>query len=195
MSDLNIRSVLSSYCSKIYFFLIITVYSSCRNNNDKLFTTMPSSFTGIHFSNDIKYSATQNPYTNHGFYNGGGVAVGDINNDGLPDLFFCSNQGQNKLYLNKGDFKFEDITNRAGLNVEGLWSTGASFADINGDGLLDLYVCRSFDYKVGWRGNRLYINNGNLTFSEKAGVYGLNDHGISTQAVFFDYDNDGDLDC
>ncbi len=156
---------------------------------------MPSSSTGINFSNDIKYSATQNPYTNHGFYNGGGIAVGDINNDGLPDLFFSSNQGQNKLYLNKGNFQFEDITVSARLNVEGLWSTGATFVDINGDGLLDLYVCRSFDYKAGMRGNQLYINNGNLTFTERAADFGLEDQGISTQAVFFDYDNDGDLDC
>ncbi len=156
---------------------------------------MPSSYTGITFANNISYNNQMNPYTNHGFYNGGGVAVGDINNDGLPDLFFCSNQGQNKLYLNKGNFKFEDITIKAGLVEEGLWSTGATFVDINGDGLLDLYVCRAMDYKAGIRGNRLYINRGNLTFTEKASSYGLVSPGISTQAAFFDFDNDGDLDC
>jgi hypothetical protein len=135
-----------------------------------------------------------NPYTYHNFYNGGGVAVGDINNDGLPDLFFCSNQGPDKLYLNKGNFQFEDITVKAGIYTDGLWSTGATFADVNGDGLLDIYVCRAADFK-GWRGNQLYINLGNATFSEKAEEYGLADKGFSIQAVFFDLDNDGDLDC
>lgn len=156
---------------------------------------MPSSYTGITFTNDIQYNDRMNPYTNHGFYNGGGVAVGDINNDGLTDVFFCSNLKQNKLYLNKGNFKFQDITLAAGLNEEGLWTTGATFADVNGDGLLDLYVCRSFDYKANLRGNRLYINNGNLTFTERGDNYGLEAFGVSTQAAFFDYDNDGDLDC
>lgn len=171
------------------------MFDGCRSKIEGLFTPMPSSQTGIHFSNNVVYSERQNPYTNHGFYNGGGIAVGDINNDGLPDLFFTSNQGQNRLYLNKGNFEFEDITISSHLYLEGMWSTGATFVDINGDGLLDLYVCRSFDFKAGMRGNLLYINNGDLTFTERAGEYGLADQGISTQAVFFDYDNDGDLDC
>lgn len=156
---------------------------------------MPSSYTGIDFSNDLKYNERLNPYTYHNFYNGAGVAVGDINNDGLPDLFFCSNQGSSKLYLNKGNFQFEDITLSAGIYSDGLWSTGVTFADVNGDGLLDIYVCKAADFSVGWRGNQLYINNGNLTFTERAEEYGLANKGFSVQAVFFDYDNDGDLDC
>lgn len=175
--------------------ILIFILNSCSNDAIRLFSLIPSSYTGITFSNDIKYSDRMNPYTNHGFYNGGGVAIGDINNDGLPDLFFCSNMGQNKLYLNEGNFRFQDITNSAGLDEDGLWSTGATFADVNGDGFLDLYLCRSFDYKANLRGNRLYINNGNLTFTERGGKYGLENFGVSTQAAFFDYDNDGDLDC
>src|SRR6266536_94228 len=190
--------ILSNVPSKFYvlcFLIVILQCYGCNRNENKLFTLMPSSYTGITFANNISYNNQMNPYTNHGFYNGGGVAVGDINNDGLPDLFFCSNQGQNKLYLNKGNFKFEDITIKAGLVEEGLWSTGATFVDITGDGLLDLYVCRAMDYKAGIRGNRLYINRGNRTFTEKASSYGLVSPGISTQAAFFDFDNDGDLDC
>ena len=156
---------------------------------------MPSTFTGISFSNNLVYTEQLNPYSYHNFYNGGGVAVGDINNDGLQDLFFCSNQGGNKLYLNKGNFKFEDISDKAGIMSEGLWSTGATFADVNGDGLLDIYVCRAADFLVGWRGNQLYINQGDLTFEDKAAEYKLASEGFSTQAAFFDYDNDGDLDC
>lgn len=165
------------------------------SREEKLFTLMPSAATGVTFTNYVTYTNQINPSTYHGFYNGGGVAVGDINNDGLPDLFFCGNQQPSKLYLNKGNFKFEDITAKAGINLQGLWCTGATFADINGDGFLDLYVCRSFDYQVGWRGNQLFINNGHLGFSEKAEAYKLENQGASIQAAFFDYDHDGDLDC
>ena len=181
--------------------LVILCLYGCQGNESgpgsdgkTLFTRMPPSYTGVGFVNNLKYNNRLNPYTYHNFYNGAGVAVGDINNDGLPDLFFCSNQGSDKLYLNKGNFQFEDITVRAGIYTDGLWSTGATFADVNGDGLLDIYVCRAADFR-GWRGNQLYINNGNGTFSEKAEQYGLADKGLSVQAVFFDYDNDGDLDC
>ena len=137
------------------------------SDGNTLFTSMPATYTGITFANNLKYNNRLNPYTYHNFYNGAGVAVGDINNDGLPDLFFCSNQGSDKLYLNKGNFQFEDITVKAGIYTDGLWSTGVTFADVNGDGLLDIYVCRAADFR-GWRGNQLYINNGNGTFSEKA---------------------------
>jgi hypothetical protein len=133
--------------------------------------------------------------TFHGFYNGGGVAVGDINNDNLPDLFFCSNQHSNKLYLNLGNFRFADITVTAGFLSEGIWTSGATFADVNGDGLLDLFTSISADLSVGWRGNELYINNGNLTFTERSAEYNLANLGYSTHSAFFDYDNDGDLDC
>ena len=184
------------------FIVCLLLLCACKGKapfldsaNEKLFTSLPSTHTGIQFSNNLTYNFALNPYTFHNFYNGAGVAVGDINNDGLPDLFFCSNQGSNKLYLNKGNCQFEDITMKAGIYSEGLWSTGVTFADVNGDGLLDIYVCRAADFKVGWRGNQLYINNGDLTFTEKAKEYGLDYKSFSVQAVFFDYDNDGDLDC
>jgi len=160
-----------------------------------LFSLLPKDSTGIGFANNLQFSEEFNMYTFRNFYNGGGVGVGDINNDGLPDLFFCSNQGSNKLYLNKGHFQFEDITEKAGVASEGVWSTGVAFADVNGDGLMDIYVCKSGDVKGKHRANQLFINNGNLTFTDSAAEYGLANTGLSTHAVFFDYDRDGDLDC
>ncbi|MGC4035273.1 MAG: VCBS repeat-containing protein [Chitinophagaceae bacterium] len=185
--------------SLVILLCFITIDYSCSPGKTKiaatLFTTLPADSTGIHFTNNLTYTEEFNPYTFRNFYNGGGVAIGDINNDGLPDIFFCSNQGSNKLYLNKGNFKFEDITEKAGLNSEGVWSTGVTFADVNGDGFLDIYVCKSGDMKGKNRSNELFINNGNNTFTEKAHEYGLENRGLSTHAAFFDLDNDGDLDC
>nr|WP_314897680.1 VCBS repeat-containing protein [uncultured Flavobacterium sp.] len=129
------------------------------------------------------------------FYNGGGVAIGDINNDGLADVFFTSNLGANKLYLNKGNFKFEDISTKSGIEGKKAWSTGVVMVDINGDGLLDIYVCDAGSNIDAIRKSQLYINNGNATFTEKAAEYNLADTGITTHAAFFDYDKDGDLDC
>jgi enediyne biosynthesis protein E4 len=163
-----------------------------------LFKLMSSKETGIDFSNDLSYTEEFNCYTYRSFYNGGGVAVGDINGDGLPDLYFTGNMKPSKLYLNKGNFKFEDVTVKAGVGCVGVWATGATFVDINGDGLLDLYVCKSGkpDASGGTkRYNELFINNGNGTFTERAKEVGLADEGFSTHAVFFDYDHDGDLDC
>jgi hypothetical protein len=198
-ADENKMFLFSSWFGIAFFFLLLF---SCKSRTElavsdasKLFTFLPPEFTGVSFANNLVYTERLNPYTFHTFYNGGGVAVGDINNDGLQDLFFCSNQGSNKLYLNKGNFKFEDISERAGIFSEGLWSTGVSFTDINGDGLLDIYVCRAADFLAGLRGNQLYINRGDLTFEEKAEEYKLASTGFSTHAAFFDYDNDGDLDC
>ena len=122
-----------------------------------LFTLLSSSSTGVNFSNPLHYTEELNMYTFRNFYNGGRVGVGDINNDGLPDLFFCSNQGSNKLYLNKGGFVFEDITTKAGVGSEGVWSTGVSMADVNGDGWVDIYVCKSGDLKGKQRANQLFI--------------------------------------
>ena len=136
-----------------------------------------------------------NILTYRNFYNGGGVAIGDINNDSLPDLYFTSNQKENKLYLNKGNFHFEDITEKAGVGGKMVWSTGVTMADVNADGLLDIYVCNSGDVDGNNKRNELFINNGNLTFSEKAKEYNLDNDGYSTHAAFFDYDQDGDLDC
>ena len=130
------------------------------------------------------------------FYNGGGVAIGDINNDGLPDIFFTSNKkGGNKLYLNKGNYQFEDITNKAGVAGTADWCTGVTMADVNNDGYLDIYVC-AVAGKLGLKGhNMLYINNHDGTFTEKSAEYGLDFSGYSTQAAFFDYNHDGNLDC
>lgn len=150
---------------------------------------------GIDFSNDINNTKDFNVLTYRNFYNGGGVAIADINNDSLPDIFLTSNQGENKLYLNKGNFKFEDISKKAGLIHAGKWATGVVMADINADGFLDIYVCYAGYQKGISQENELYINNRNLTFKESAKQYGLNDSGYTTHASFFDYDIDGDLDC
>ncbi len=174
---------------------------SCKHKKaDTLFTALPAAETGIPFSNTLTYDEEFNPYTFRNFFNGGGVATGDINNDGLPDIFFCSNQHSNKLYLNKGNFKFEDITDKAGVASAGIWSTGVTMADVNGDGWLDIYVCKSGDINGKNRSNELFINNGakgdsGISFTASAKEYGLDNRGLSTHAVFFDYDNDGDLDC
>lgn len=178
-------------------FFASTLLLSCSKTTEKetlLFELMDKDWTGIEFRNDLNYTENFNPYLFRNFYNGAGVAIGDINNDGLVDIFFAGNQAENKLYLNKGNFQFEDITEKAGLAIPGIWSTGVSMADINGDGLLDIYICKSGPLGGDQRHNSLFINNGDLTFSEKAKEYGLADEGLSQHAVFFDYDKDGDLD-
>jgi len=151
--------------------------------------------TGIDFNNTVVDGQIENSFYFRNYYNGGGVAIADINNDGLCDVLLTSNMGENKLYLNKGNFKFEDITAKSGMRQDSMWSTGAVMADINGDGWLDIYVCNSGHMKDGNRRNRLYINNRNLTFTESAAKYGLDISAYTTQVSFFDYDLDGDLDC
>ena len=183
------------FCLPLLFFSCNTDTQRIQEDPTKLFSLVQETVSGISFANNVPYNEELNVYTFRNFYNGGGVGIGDINNDGLPDIFFCGNRTTNKLYLNKGNFKFEDITEKAGLNSDGVWSTGVTFADVNGDGLLDIYVCKSGDFKSRHRSNALYINNGNLTFTESAKEWGLDNMGLSTHAVFFDYDNDGDLDC
>ena len=177
-----------------------TIFFACNlgcNPNqpeESLFDLLPSSQTGVTFINSNTEDEDQNILAYEYFYNGGGVAVGDINNDGLPDIYFSSNQGDNKLYLNKGNFQFEDITEKAGLSANSGWRTGVAMVDINGDGYLDIYVCRSGNQQPLFRANSLFINNKDLTFTDKAVEYGLDDDSYSTHAAFFDFDKDGDLD-
>ena len=162
-----------------------------------LFKLLSPKETNVYFSNDINETENLNVLAYEYFYNGGGVAVGDINGDGLPDIFFTGNMKPNKLYLNLGNMKFKDITSEACSEMEGRkggWKTGVTMADVNGDGLLDIYVCYSGKVNDDMRRNQLFINQGNLKFKEEAKEYGLDDKSYSTQAVFFDYDNDGDLD-
>ena len=167
--------------------------------NGQLFTLLPSSYTGVHFENRLEDSPDFNVFTYRNFYNGGGVAVGDLNGDGLPEVLLTSNQHGARLYLNKGDFRFDDVTDEAGINGKKSWMTGVTFADVNGDGKLDIYICFAGPTAGSARANELYINQGNdkngvPTFKEMAKEYGLTDEGLSTQAAFLDYDRDGRLD-
>ncbi len=164
-------------------------------SGDALFELLPASATGIRFENRLRFDQDFNIYTYRNFYNGGGVAIGDVDNDGLPDIYFTSNMGPNRLYRNLGNFRFEDITDKAGVAGNRAWSTGVTMADVNGDGWLDIYVCNSGNVAGDNKQNELFINNEDGTFSEQAEAYGLADKGYSTHAVFFDYDKDGDLDC
>jgi len=151
--------------------------------------------TGIDFSNMLDDAENFDVFRYRNYYNGGGVAIGDVNNDGWQDVFLTSNTGSNRLFVNQGDFTFRDVTETAGVNGNKPWSTGVAMVDVNNDGWLDIYVCNSGDIKGGQRENELFINNGDLTFTESAGEYGLDDKGFSTHACFFDYDGDGDLDA
>ncbi len=175
-------------------FVVVVLYS-CKSETPTLFTSLDKNSTGINFQNRFFEDGPLNVANYIYFYNGGGVAVGDINNDSLPDILFTGNMVRNRLFLNKGNFKFEDITPKSGVADKQGWCTGATMVDINDDGKLDIYICRSADARTQQRKNLLFINNGDLTFSEKAEEYGLADDGYSTQASFFDYDKDGDLDC
>ncbi|MCB0563995.1 MAG: VCBS repeat-containing protein [Phaeodactylibacter sp.] len=185
------------------YILLITIIGSCQNRLDlgndsaaiKLFELIPPEQSGIDFNNFIVENRTVNYFVFMQLYMGAGIAVGDINNDGLPDLYFNSNFGQNKLYLNRGNLQFEDITEAAGVGANEGFRTGANMVDINDDGFLDIYICRSGWYKEDFiKRNLLYINNGDATFTESAKNYGLDDPRNSIQSTFFDYDKDGDLD-
>lgn len=165
----------------------------CMENS--LFELKDSKSSSLYFENTLSYTEEFNPYTYRNFFNGAGVAMGDVNNDGLLDIYFTGNIVDNKLFLNKGNWNFEDITTQAGVACPGVWSTGATFVDINQDGLLDLYVCKSGLPNGENRHNELFINQGDNTFKEESKKYGLDIVGLSVQAAFFDYDKDGDLDC
>jgi len=185
----------------IFLSILISIWA-CNNPDNKpgetkptLFKRLSSAETGISFENTLTVKEDFDVFRYRNFYNGGGVAIGDINNDGLPDIYLTSNMAGNKLFLNKGNWKFEDITKSAGVAGTKVWSTGVSLADVNGDGWLDIYVCNSGDLNGNKRENELFINNKDLTFSEQSSNYGLADNGFSTHAVFFDYDKDNDLDC
>jgi hypothetical protein len=166
-----------------------------EDQGDALFTLLDAEQTGVDFNNVLEYDREFNIFAYRNFYNGGGVGIIDVNRDGLQDLYFTSNRQPNKLFLNKGDMRFEDITAAAGVAGQRAWSTGVSIADINGDGWQDIYVCNSGDIKGDNKQNELFINQQDGTFKEEAETYGLADKGYSTHAAFFDYDLDGDLDC
>ncbi len=179
------------------FIVVLLVLNSCSKqeiHQGELFDKITSEITNISFQNTLVPTEELNILDYLYYYNGAGVAVGDINKDDLVDVFFTSNQGENKLYLNKGNFQFENITDKAGVAGNSDWNTGTVMADVNGDGYLDIYVCAV----VGLQGlegrNELFINNGDNTFTEKASEYKLDFKNYTTSAAFFDYDNDGDLD-
>jgi hypothetical protein len=160
-----------------------------------LFERISPRASGVDFANELAFEEEFNIYKYRNYYNGGGVALGDVNNDGLTDIYFSGNRVKNRLYLNRGNFEFEDVTEAAGVAGQAAWSTGVTMVDINGDGWLDIYLCNSGDIAGDNCRNELYINQRDGTFREAAELFGLANEGLSTHAVFFDYDKDGDLDC
>jgi len=180
-------------CASITFFLFLLIISGCNSesNQRQLFYKIPSELSGVDFENNLYPREDFNMYIFRNFYNGGGVAAGDVTGNGFPDLFFTGNMTSNRLYENLGDFNFRDITDKAGLNSEGIWSTGVSFADVNGDSFLDIFVTVSGEPGGKNRHNKLYINNGDATFSEKASEWGVDDSELSTHAIFSDFTGNG----
>jgi len=198
------------FLSKVFSAIVGSMFilSSCTNTNpkevkatanttDPVFQRIPSSESNLIFENTIKenLSTLENLFNYDYFYNGAGVGLEDLNNDGLLDVFFCGNQVSNKLYINKGEFVFEDVSNAAKINTGKIWANGVTFVDINADGWMDIYVSQGGPNKRLQRKNLLFINDRDGTFTERADEYGIADMGISTQSVFFDFDKDGDLDC
>ncbi len=187
----------SRFCASALTLCVLLVVSGCRyvpGTEPEVFERLYQPSTNIEFSNNLTYNNSFNVFTYRNFYAGGGVAIGDVNGDGRPDLYLVANQTSNKLYLNKGGFEFEDITEEAGVGGEMPWSTGVSMADVNGDGLLDIYVANSGPFVEPRRENELFINNGDETFTERAEEFGISNVGNTIHSAFFDYDNDGDLD-
>lgn len=203
MNNLSYRTL-----SILSFIIVILQFNACTNEsknqkkdpNLKQFTQVSSKDSGIRFSNDLiddPLGQNTNVMSFDNYFHGGGVAIGDINNDGLQDIFFIGNEVLNKLYLNEGDLKFKDISKKAKINVGKKWAVGVTMADVNGDGWQDIYVSQSSNFNTprSERKNLLYINNKDLTFTESAALYGLDDDNLSHQAIFWDFDKDGDLDC
>ncbi|RRQ48623.1 hypothetical protein DZC72_13110 [Maribacter algicola] len=184
-----------------YFLFFVMLTSSCSNektiplkSSDKHFTLVDYKHSGLNFQNTLIETDKDNHLLNEKFVNGAGVAIGDINNDGLPDIFFTGNQVHDRLYLNLGNLQFQDITEKSGIMKTDTWSTGVTFADINNDGHQDIYICKSARNKLENSPNLLYLNNGDLTFSEAGKSNNIADSGFSVQANFFDFDKDGALD-
>jgi len=174
--------------------LFIFLFWSCSTTEDtQLFTSIPSEKSGLYFENRVTENDKYNVYDYHNIYNGGGIGVLDVNNDGLKDLCITGNQVKDKLYLNKGNLQFEDISNYSGIISRG-WSTGVSIVDINEDGFDDIYICKAGNEPDSLLANQLFLNNGDNTFTEDASARGIDDTSLSTQAAFFDFDKDGDLD-
>lgn len=186
-------------CIRYLILLCLSFLFACGGKPDTLFEQMAPGRTGVKFKNIIRETEAFHVMKYGYFYNGGGVAIGDVNNDGLADIYFTGNLVASRLYLNKGNWKFEEVAEQAGVSAEGLWNTGVTMADINGDGWLDIYVCKSAATHPLRRENQMFLNqgldeNGNISFAEMAVTLGIADQGYSTQATFFDYDRDGDLD-
>lgn len=182
-----------------WLFVAVLFAFGCKQKTRPLFEVLDEDKTGLHFANNLKPNAKVNMLTYMYFYNGAGLATADFNNDGKADVFFCSNQGENKLFLNEGNLHFKDVTTSTKIPQDGGWSTGVSVVDINHDGLLDLYVCRVGNYENLQQGNQLLIckgigADGIPVYAEESSDYGLDFNGFSTQAAFFDQDLDGDLD-
>ena len=190
----EIMKILSVY---LFGLIAIIILFSCNNNEvpTTTFSKISSIKTGVDFRNMIRETEDFNIFQYQYFYNGGGLAAGDFNNDGLQDLIFTGNMVKNRLYINKGNFKFDDVTLKSGIAEKEGWCTGVTTVDINQDGYLDIYISRAGYPFEKLRRNLLFINNGDLTFTESAAKYGLDDPAHSTHAAFFDYDKDGDLDC
>ena len=185
--------------TKFSVLVAALLFASCSNDGDHLFKLVPPEESGIDFINEVNEKDTINILTVQYMYHGGGVAIGDFNNDSLSDIFFSGNMVSNRLYLNKGNLKFEDITTQAKLFSIEKWNSGVALADVNADGWLDIYVCATISDDSSRRANALYINqglneSGIPVFKEQAKEYGVADTGYSQNAAFFDYDRDGDLD-
>ena len=196
------KIILSKKTASLFLFILFCFFTACNSDKNKadespVFKKLLSSHSGITFNNVVDENYEKNNFDRFAYvYNGGGVATGDINNDGLTDIYFTGNDVPNKLYLNQGNLKFKDITASAGVDGSKGWDNGVTLVDINNDGFLDIYVCKGGEPGAAEieRTNLLFVNQGDLTFKEQAKEFGLDEKGYSIHAAFFDMDNDNDLD-